>query len=134
MNFRIPGAIAVLLSFFFALFALAQEKPTSLSDARSAVETNLRTPGGKAYDQQLGKEFPQKYLSTMRECKKSAGEDLASFWILIKLDKDGTVKEVLLHPTTKLALCARNALLKGNFFPPPAPAYWVSIYTQISRK
>ncbi|SRR5260370_42672751 len=133
MTLRIPGAATLLLSFFFALFAFAQERPTSLSDARAAVEANLRTPGGKAYDEQLGKEFPQKYLSTMRECKKAAGSDLASFWILIKLDKDGTVREVLLHPTTKLGSCARDALLKGKFAPPPGPAYWVSVYMQISH-
>jgi hypothetical protein len=133
MTLRIPGASAFLLSFFLALFASAQEKSTSLSDARAAVETNLRTPGGKVYDEQLGKEFPQKYLNTMRECKKTAGSDLASFWILIKLDKDGTVKEVLLHPATKLGSCARDALLKGKFAPPPGPAYWVSVYMQISH-
>jgi hypothetical protein len=134
MNSRIPGTVALLLSFFFPFAALAEEKPTSVSDARSAVEANLRTPEGKAYDEQLGKEFPQKYLGTMRECKKSAGEDLASFWILIKLDKDGTVREVLLHPTTKLVSCARNVLLKDKFSPPPGPAYWVSVYMQIIRK
>jgi hypothetical protein len=133
MTLRIPGASAFLLSFFLALFASAQEKSTSLSDARAAVETNMRTPGGKVYDEQLGKEFPQKYLNTMRECKKTAGSDLASFWILIKLDKDGTVKEVLLHPATKLGSCARDALLKGKFAPPPGPAYWVSVYMQISH-
>jgi hypothetical protein len=133
MTLRIPGASAFPLSFFLALFAAAQEKMTSPSDARAAVETNLRTPEGKAYDEQLGKEFPQKYLSTMRECKKTAGSDLASFWILIKLDKDGAVREVLLHPTTKLGSCARVTLLKGKFAPPPGPAYWVSVYMQMSR-
>ena len=133
MTLRIPGASVFLLSFFLTLFASAQEKPTSLSEARAAVETNLRTPAGKAYDEQLGKEFPQKYLSTMRECKKTAGSDLASFWILMRLDSAGTVNEVLLHPTTKLGSCARNALLKGKFTPPPAPAYWVSVYMTISH-
>ena len=133
MTLKIPGVAAFLFSFFLALFAAAQEKPTSLSDARTAIEANLRTPEGKAYDQQLGKEFLQKYLSTMRGCKESAGSDLASFWILIKLDKDGTVREVLLHPRTKLGSCARDALLKGKFAPPPGPAYWASVYMQISH-
>jgi hypothetical protein len=75
----------------------------------------------------LGKEFPQKYLDTMKRCKQSAGNDLADFWMLIKLDKSGAVKEVLLSPATKMAVCAREALLKGSFSPPPRPAYWVSI-------
>ncbi len=106
------------------MLLLADDKPTSLSDARAAVEANLRTPEGKAYDQQLGKEFPQKYLDTI---------DLADFWMLIKLDKSGAVKEVLLSPATKMAACARETLLKGSFSPPPRPAYWVSIYMKLAH-
>lgn len=112
---------------------LAEDKPTSLLDARAAVEANLRTPEGKAYDQQLGKEFPQKYLDTMKRCKQSAGNDLADFWMLIKLDKDGAVKEVLLSPATKMGACARETLLKGSFSPPPHPAYWVSVYMKLAH-
>jgi hypothetical protein len=89
---------------------LSDDKPTSLSDARAAVEANLRTPEGKAYDQQWGKEFPQRYLDAMKQCKQSAGNDLADFWMLIKLDKSGAVKEVLLSPSTKMAACARETL------------------------
>src|SRR5258708_3650182 len=113
------------------MLLLADDKPTSLSDARAAVEANLRTPEGKAYDQQLGKEFPQKYLDTMKQCKQSAGNDLADFWMLIKPDKNGAVKEVLLSPATKIAVCAREALLKGSFS--PRPAYWVIIYMKLAN-
>jgi hypothetical protein len=91
------------------LTVFADDKPTSLSDARAAVEANLRTPEGKAYDERLSKEFMDKHLPTMRQCKQNAGNDLESFWMLMKLDKDGAVKEVLLYPTTKLGTCARNA-------------------------
>lgn len=133
MNSGILSAAALLLSFFCAHCVSAQEKSTSLSEARAAVEANLRTPEGKAYDEQLGKEFSQKHLNTIRECKKAAGNDLASFWILMNLEKDGTVKEVLLHPATKLGSCARDALLKGKFSPPPHAAYWVSLNMQISH-
>jgi hypothetical protein len=112
---------------------LADDKPTSLSDARAAVEANLRTPEGKAYDQQLGKEFPQKYLDALKQCKQSVGNDLADFWMLIKLDKSGAVKEVLLSPSTKMAACARETLLKGSLSPPPSPAYWISIYMKLTH-
>ncbi len=124
---------SLLFLFWGSMLLLADDKPTSLSDARAAVEANLRTPEGKAYDQQLGKEFPQKYLDTMKQCKQSAGNDLADFWMLIKLDKNGAVKEVLLSPATKIAVCAREALLKGSFSPPPRPAYWVSIYMKLAH-
>src|SRR5215510_11142498 len=112
---------------------VADDKSTSLSDARAAVESNLRTSEGKAYDERLGKEFMDKHLATMRQCKQSAGNDLESFWILLKLDKDGAVKEVLLHPTTKMGTCARETLLKSTFSAPPRAAYWVSVYMKLTH-
>jgi hypothetical protein len=67
-----------------------------------------------------------------RQCKQSAGDD-RSFWILLKLDKEGTVKELLFYPETRLASCARDPLLKDKLPAPPHPAYWVSIYMQLSK-
>lgn len=126
-------AWALILLFSFITFARAEDKPTGLRDAQAAVEANLRTPEGKAYDEQMGKEFPQKYLGTIRQYKQSAADDLRSFWMLIKLAQDGSVSEVLLYPSTKIGTCAREALLKGKFSPPPKPAYWVSVYMKLTN-
>lgn len=126
-------AVANLLLFCFSVSVGAQEKPTSLSDARNAIEANLKTAEGKAYDAALGKEFQQKYLDTLRECKKVANGDLSSFRILIRLDKDGSMKEILLRPAKKVGSCARDALLKGKFGAPSRPEYWVGIYLQLSH-
>jgi hypothetical protein len=126
-------AVVFLMSVLCTQLAVAEDKPTSLSDARDAVEANLRTSEGKAYDEQLGTEFVQKHLGPLRQCKQSAGDDLRSFWILLKLDKDGTVKEVLLYPATKLGTCAREPFLKDRFLSPPRPAYWVSVYMKMGH-
>jgi hypothetical protein len=127
-------ACTVVLIFFFVTIsrAVADDKPTNLSDAQAAVEANLKTSEGKTYDEQLGKEFPEKYLSTLRQCKQTFGAS-ASFWILMRLDQDGTVREVLLYPATKVGTCAREVLLKGKFSPPPRAAYWVSIYLKTAN-
>ena len=130
---RCALAVVFLLSLMGNSLSAAEDKPTSLSDARAAVEANLRTPEGKAYDGQLGTEFPQKHLGALRQCKQSSGNDLRSFWILLKLDKDGSVKEVLLYPETKIGTCARPALLQDKFSSPPRPAYWISVYMQMSH-
>lgn len=130
---RIASIAGVILCAIGGLRAIAEEKATTLDDARTAVEANLKTPEGKAYDERLGKEFMEKHLSTMKQCKQGAGNDLGSFWILMKLDKDGAVKEVLLHPTTKMGSCARESLLKSSFSPPPKPAYWVSVYMKLTH-
>jgi hypothetical protein len=126
------ACIAILWIIVAALPDLSADQPTSLSDARTAVEANLRTPEGKAYDEKLGPEFVGKHLGPFRQCKQSAGDD-RSFWILLKLDKEGTVKELLFYPETRLASCARDPLLKDKLPAPPHPAYWVSIYMQLSK-
>ena len=130
---RTTSTIAFLISLMWIQLAVAQDKPTSLSDAQAAVEANLRTPEGKAYDEKLGTEFVQSHLGAFRQCKQSAGDDLRSFWILLKLEKDGTVKEVLLYPATKVGTCARESLLKDRFTPPPRAAYWIGVYMKMAH-
>lgn len=123
----------VVLTLCSLAIAHGEDRPTSLSDARAAVEANLRTPEGKAYEETMGKEFPEKHLATLRQCKQSTGGDLQSFWMLMKLAQDGAVDEVLLYPSTKLGLCMRNIVLKGKFSPPPHPAYWESVYLKLGK-
>lgn len=128
-----PTRISSILVVILCSLAIAQgeDKPTSLSDAQAAVEANLKTSEGKAYEDKMGNEFPDKYRGTMRQCKQSAGDDLRSFWMLMKLGQDGAVNEVLLYPSTKLGLCMRETLLTGKFSPPPHPAYWESVYLKL---
>jgi hypothetical protein len=85
-----------------AVMVSAQDKPTGLKDAQAAIEANMSTAAGKTYDEQFGTEFGQKHLGPLRQCKQSDGSDLTSFWMLFKLDKDGSVREMLLYPETKL--------------------------------
>ncbi len=133
-------ALVLLLFVAWTQLATAEDKdnddkdnPTSLSDARAAVDANLRTPEGKKYDEQMGTEFVQKHIAPLRQCKQTAADDLRSFWILLKLGKDGTAKEILLYPTTKLGTCGREALLKERFSSPPRPTYWISVYMKLDH-
>ena len=92
----------------------------------------MSTAAGKTYDEQFGTEFGQKHLVPLRQCKQSDGSDLTSFWMLFKLDKDGSVREMLLYPETKIGLCARDSLAKDRFATvPPRTGYWVSVYMKL---
>jgi len=52
--------------------------------------------------------------------------------MLFNLDKDGSVREMLLYPETKLGLCARESLVKDHFATvPPRAGYWVSVYLKL---
>ena len=110
----------------------AQDKPTGVKDARAAIEANMTTAAGKTYDERFGTEFGQNHLGPLRQCKQTDGTDLTSFWILFKLDKGGSVREMLLYPETKLGLCARESLAKDRFATvPPRTDYWVSVYMKL---
>ena len=97
------------------------------------MEANLKTPEGKAFDERMGADFVHNHLGPLRVCKQTAAGDLASFWILMKLDKDGAVTEVLLYPSTSLGTCARESLVKDKFIAPPKPDYWVSVYMKLGK-
>jgi len=118
------AAVVVLACLCFA----ADKK--QLSDAVAACEANLKTPAGKQYDESLSKEFPAKYLPSLKQCKQSLpeGANMDPFDMFLKLDGKGKVQEVLVYPETPLALCARTALLAGQFSSPPHDDYWVNIH------
>ncbi len=126
-------ATCILAMGLFATSADAADKPTSLSDARAAVEANMRTSEGKAFDEKFGKDFGANHRGPLRQCKKTSGDDLRSFWILMKLDREGAAKELLLYPETKLGTCAREPLLKDKFSAPPRPDYWVSVNMKLAN-
>ena len=124
------------IGLFLLLCSLAinaYEKPTSTAVAAAAVEANMKTPEGKAYDAQIGRDLAKKYPPVMKACKEKAEGDTRSFDMLVRVDKDGTVKEVLLHPATRISQCLREAILKDTFSPPPNPAHWVDIHIDVKR-
>jgi len=106
----------------------AANKPTSIDEARVAIEGNLRTPEGKAYNQQVQAEFDQKHSTTILLCREKGVDETGAFWMLLRLAGNGRVKEVLLYPATKLGTCVREVLLQGDSFSrPPRPNYWVGV-------
>jgi hypothetical protein len=74
-------AVAILCAMALNLAAGSDQKPSTISDARAAIEKNMSTPLGKAYDKQLGQDLMQHYADSMRHCKQTAGEAEESFWI-----------------------------------------------------
>jgi hypothetical protein len=114
-----------------AVCSVAADKK-QFSDAIAAVDANLKTPEGKRYDEQLGKEFGPKFGPALKECKQSSPSGSKSpFDIFLKLTVDGAVSEGLVHPETPFAVCARAALLKGKFSRPPRGEYWVNIHLEL---
>jgi len=130
MTTRVLG---LLIASCVAATTVKADEPTSLSDAQAAIEANLKTPEGKAYEEKLGAEFLEHHMSVLKQCKQREARRPESFWMLLKLDASGAVRELLLHPTTPMGTCARVDLLKGQFAPPPHGGYWVGIFLELAH-
>jgi hypothetical protein len=122
----------IALFVLLACLPAAADKATSLKDAQAAIEANLKTDQGKAFDDKMGAEFSARHMDPLRKCK-AAGNALENFWILLRLDQAGGVQEVLLYPEAKLGMCAREAYLKDKFLAPPHGDYWVGVYLKLAK-
>jgi hypothetical protein len=127
------SAIATVLIFLAAMSFAADKK--QLTAALAAVDANLKTAAGKQYDALLGKEFPDKYWPSVRQCKQSLppGTSLGPFDMFLRLNADGEVQEVLVYPETQFANCTRTALLAGTFSHPPHDDYWINIHLEVKH-
>jgi hypothetical protein len=128
---RLSLAVLVSLLFFHSPSVYAGDQPTSISAAAAAVEANMKTREGQAYDAQIGRDLMKKYPPTLKACKEKAGGEIRSFDMLLRVERDGTVKEVLLYPATKISQCLRETMLKDTFSPAPKPAHWVDIHLDL---
>lgn len=116
-----------------ASLCLAADKK-QISDAFAAVDANLKTAAGKQYDEQVGKEFSARYVSSVRQCKQSAsGSSLDPFDILLQLDREGKVRESLVYPETPISTCTRSALANVSFSAPPHADYWINVHMQLKH-
>lgn len=125
--------MALVLCALHPAAASAQQPHANVSDARAAIDSNLLTPQGKAYDAQFGADFMQKHFGDIARCKAAAAGEAKSFRILLRIGADGTAKEILLDPETKFGACVRDALVHGKFLPPPRPDYWVGVDMKLSH-
>jgi hypothetical protein len=136
ITLRIPHGVAVVLAALLSLgsICLAADKK-QLTAAVAEVDANLKTSAGKQYDNRLGKEFPEKYWSSVKQCKQSlpAGTNLEPFDMFLKLNAEGKVQVVLVYPETQFANCTREALQKGKFSNPPHDDYWINIHLELKH-
>jgi len=137
MTLKVPRRRAALLAswlFVASLYCVAADKK-QLEAALAAVDANLKTSAGKQYDALIGKEFPEKYWSSVRQCKQSLppGTAVDPFDMFVKLNADGKVQEVLVYPETQFAGCTRTAVLAGKFSSPPHDDYWINIHLELKH-
>jgi len=136
MSLKLSRSLAALLAILLSLACMcfAADKK-QLAAALAAVEANLKSPAGKQYDELIGKEISDKYLSSIKQCKQSlpSGTGIDPFDMFVKLHADGKVQEVLVYPETQFAGCTRAALLAGKFSSPPHDDYWINVHMQFKH-
>ena len=121
-----------MIAHLLIALALAAPAETSLTEAQAAIEANLKTGQGKAFEEAAGTALFEKNRDALRNCKQGAGPNPESFWMLVKLDSAGVVRELLLHPATPMGACARTALIGAATKAPPHDSYWIGIYLRLS--
>jgi hypothetical protein len=135
MPWRYCRCLVVLWALLsWVAYCLSADKK-QLEAALAAVEANLKTPAGKQYDAQLGKEFMDRYLPGLKQCKQGlpAGTKIDSFEMFMKIKSSGQVAEVLVYPESQFAGCTRTRLRSGNFSVPPHDDYWVNVHIQMKH-
>ena len=128
---RSVATVLALLSFAPNSFSADKKQ----LEALAAVEANLKTSAGKQYDERLGKEFMDKYLPSLKQCKQGlpAGTKIESFDMFIKIKSLGQVADVLVYPESQFAGCTRTAVLTGKFSAPPHDDYWVNVHMEMNH-
>ncbi len=64
----------------------------------------------------------------MIRCTTSAeDQDLVPFQLLFQVARDGSVKQILVSPETKVAVCLEKQVAAGKFPKPPKRLYWVHV-------
>lgn len=94
-----------------------------------AAQENLRTEIGKQYDAKAGQYYGQHHLGVMRGCISKVHDlentDLTPFDMVMRVAKDGNIREILVSRDTVMARCLRDGLI-GKVLPgPPRADYWV---------
>ena len=136
MTLRVPKGVATVLVVLLAIGSICRAADKKqLTAAASAVDANLKTSAGKQYDDRLGKEFPERYGSSVKQCKQSLPGDtnLEPFDMFLKLNAEGKVHVVLVYPETQFANCTRAALMAGKFSNPPHDDYWINIHLELKH-
>ncbi|MGC2322010.1 MAG: hypothetical protein WA463_05215 [Terriglobales bacterium] len=99
--------------------------PAEIRTLRAATDSNMATPEGGQYFQQISAEFKQKQRWNFMDCARPMGQNLGgSFDLFLKFAPDGTLQEVKAWPQTKFSACIIPKV-SGSFTPPPRPEYWV---------
>ena len=124
------GLLAVCLLTAMVVPVAATTYEAALIEAKM----NVKTAEGTKYDAEFGRQFGKRYLDTMARCTKDAdGKDVAPFDLLVRLAKDGSAEEVIVHPESKVGTCLGREVRTGKFLEPPQPSYWVRVEMTVKR-
>jgi len=110
---------------YFESYKVLAAAPAEIRTLRAATDTNMSTPEGGQYFQQISTEFKQKQRWNFMDCAKPMGQELGgNFDLFLKFAPDGTLQEIKAWPQTKFSACIIPKV-SGSFTPPPRPEYWV---------
>jgi hypothetical protein len=96
--------------------------------AMKLADSNLMTPEGRNYSDQVAKAFAHDYSFTVQQCVFVTGDSTyVPFKMAIQVGKTGAVEKVYPSLRSGMSECMAEKLQKGNFPVPPQPSYWSTV-------
>lgn len=116
----------------FANFFATMEK--AREEGLKAVEENLKSPEGRAFDARIRETLAASLGSAITECQKFYGDFSGTpFDLVVRLGQNGAVEQLYDSAHTGVSACV-GGKIRSNLLPaPPKPAYWVKISPEIKR-
>jgi hypothetical protein len=106
------------------LFALGKK----IEDAMKIADTNLLSPQGRNYSDQLASAFAHDYLFVAQQCAFSAGDpNYFPFRLVIQLGKSGKVEKVYPSLMSTVSECMAEKVQQAVFPAPPQGSYWATL-------
>ena len=106
--------------------------PTKYDRAMAAVQANMATPEGVAYDEAFGIALDWSLPPLIDSCQSDYyGRLPPSFSILLKLDAAGAPRDSAIWPVFPLSQCIRDGLVLEKYPKPPAAGYWAHVESQV---
>lgn len=96
--------------------------------AMKLAASNLMTPEGRNYSDQVAKAFEHDYSFTVQQCVFVTGDSTyVPFKMVIQIGKTGAVEKIYPSLDSGMSQCMAEKLQNGNFPVPPQASYWSTV-------
>jgi hypothetical protein len=104
------------------------QEATGFDAALKAADENVKTKKGKKYDTAFARKAAPWLTNALGVCTQGLPDsELGPFTVLARVAESGKIEEVLIQPSTKVAVCLKPRFVANIGPKPPGPSWWVKV-------